>query len=92
MARNDRTLAIEVTDDLFVQILELAERRIGDSGDRGIGKIVAEALDSWAVGCQSIEKGPGEAEEPVARWSRESEGTQSKPDSLVLAWLFGRDR
>ena len=92
MARNDRTLAIEVTDDLFVQILQLAERRIGDSGDRAIGQIVAEALDLWAVSRQSNETRPGDAEEPVALWSRASEGAQSEPDVLVRTWLFGRDR
>ena len=91
MARNDRPLAIEVTDDLFAQIRELAERRNGDSSDMAIRQIVAEALDSWAVAGHLSEPRRSDGEEPVALWNRESEGVQSEPENLVRTWLFGRD-
>ena len=91
MARNDRPLAIEVTDDLFAQIRELAERRNGETSDMAIRQIVAEALESWAVVGPSNETRRSDAEEPVALWNRESEGVRSVPENLVRTWLFGRD-
>lgn len=80
-------IAVEITDQLFSELGQVAKQRYGNTSGETIDLIVAEELEQGVeryLAVDAIE----EIEEPVAEWVPEPGSAELVEQDSIQTWLF----
>ena len=87
MDNSSTELAVEITDQLFSELGQVAKSRYGDNSGATIDLIVAEELEQAVERYGAVEEFEG-IEEPVAEWVPEAGGEEPLVQDSIQTWLF----